>query len=879
MRVSPRRQALADALGLGVVLLVLLDLLRPSLLLLPTITAGGDTPCHYPTAVWFYERLLPQLRLHGWYPGSYLGHPLLLYYFPFPFLVMSALAPALGMPVAFKLGTALGVFLLPLLAYASFRLMRLAFPAPLLAAAAALVFLYVEETPIWGGTIASTLAGEFSYTYGVGFALLFLGVLVRARMDGRSPWLPGAALALVSYAHGYAVLWAGLTAAGLLLADPGGRRASTASSSAGLLRSPRLRLASWLAAVALVAFALAAPALLPLVADWGWTTPYDDAWIDLTTRGVFPVLLRPFFAAAGLGLAWSVARRFRSEPLDPRLWLLAFGALTGAALACAGPGLGVIDVRFVPLAQLSLALLGALVLGAALGSPRVRLALVDVAALGLVLVAATAADSRSRVLRSWIDWNYSGLEAKELWPAWRELTETLRRGHDDGRVAVEYGPVHERAGSIRMYETLPFFSGRDTLEGVYNQAATTTHPVYYLASELFARSPNPFRSRSYSSFDPESAVPRLRLFNVSEIVAVSPELEAALAARPDVEREAKIPPYTLFRLREPGPGYVEPLAFAPLRASPHEWRDASYRWMTRKPANRALLVFTTDKRFEAAGDTWSPPTERPLADEVEVHARLEPESVSITTSRPGHPLLVKISYHPRWRAEGADGPYLVSPGLMMVVPRQAEVRLTYAARTGADHLGRTVGLATLALGLALAGRRRIGKSPARARPEPPQPEGPESRSLRLAARALRALPLVVLAALAALRLAPERPREVELPWLDEHAARAYAEDRWEDAAEYARHALERTPSDDKRRGELACLRGEALLRAQHPRLAAEAFGQVVDAGSGPYRPQALFSGALAREAAGDASGAAAWRAGLRADYPETPWAERLRQAP
>ncbi|HEY7925732.1 MAG TPA: 6-pyruvoyl-tetrahydropterin synthase-related protein, partial [Vicinamibacteria bacterium] len=733
----------------------------------------------------------------------------------------------------------------------------------------------VEETPIWGGTIASTLAGEFSYTYGVGFALLFLGVLVRARMDGRSPWLPGAALALVSYAHGYAVLWAGLTAAGLLLADPGARRATTASPSAGLERSPTLRLVSWLAGVALVAVALAAPSLLPLLADWGWTTPYDDAWIDLTTRGVFPMLLQPFFAAAALGLVWSLARRFRSEPQDPRLLLLAFGALTGAALACAGPGLGVIDVRFVPLAQLALALTGALTLAALLA----RLTLADVAALGLVLVAATAADSRSRVLRSWIDWNYSGLEAKELWPAWRELTETLRKAHDDGRVAVEYGPVHERAGSIRMYETLPFFSGRDTLEGVYNQAATTTHPVYYLASELFARSPNPFRSRSYSSFDPESAVPRLRLFNVSEIVAVSSELEEALAARPDVEREAKIPPYTLFRLREPGPGYVEPLAFAPLRAPPHEWRDASYRWMTRKPANRALLVFTTDKRFEAAGDTWSPPTERPLPDEVDVRAHLEPESVSITTSRPGHPLLVKIAYHPRWRAEGADGPYLVSPGLMMIVPRQAEVRLTYAARTWADRLGRTVGLATLALGLALLGRRRMGKSSARARPEPPQPEGPGSHPPRLAARALRALPLLALAALAALRLAPERPHDVELPWLDEHAARAYAEDRWEDAAEYARHALERTPSDDKRRGELACLRGEALLRAQHPRLAAEAFGQVVDAGSGPYRPQALFSGALAREAAGDASGAAVWRARLRAEYPETPWAERLGQAP
>ena len=239
MALATGRQRLADALGLATILLVLLDLLRPSLLLLPTITAGGDTPCHYPTAVWFHERLLPSLRLHGWYPGASLGHPLLLYYFPFPFLLMSALAPLVGMPVAFKLGTALGVFLLPLLVYASFRLMRLAFPAPLLGAGAALVFLYVEDNPIWGGTIASTLTGEFSYTYGVGFAILFLGVLFRARADGRGPWVPAAVLALTSYAHGYAVLWAGLTATGLLLCDPGGRAADPGGRSAGCWRSRR----------------------------------------------------------------------------------------------------------------------------------------------------------------------------------------------------------------------------------------------------------------------------------------------------------------------------------------------------------------------------------------------------------------------------------------------------------------------------------------------------------------------------------------------------------------------------------------------------------------------------------------------------------------
>jgi hypothetical protein len=850
-RVATRRR-LVDAIGLAVILLALLDVLHPSLLLLPTITAGGDTPCHYPTAAWFHERLLPGLRLHGWYPGAYLGHPLLLYYFPLPFVVISALVPALGLPVAFKLGTVLGVFLLPLLVYASFRLMRLPFPAPLLGAAASLVFLYVEDNPIWGGTIASTLTGEFAYTYGIGFAVLFLGVLLRTWERGEfraGPWAPAACLGLVAYAHGYAVLWAGLTATVVL----------------ALARRPPRTLAR-LTAVAALAFGFAAPLLLPLLAGWGWTTPYDDAWITVSTTRLLPPLLRPLFAVAAIAFI-GMAARWRTRRPDPRLLLLGQGALVGAALAAAGPALGVIDVRFVPFAQLSLTLAGAAALGLALS----RLVRADLAALGLVLLAVVHAEASSRVLRQWADWNYSGLEAKELWPAWQGLTAALHGDVGDPRVAVEYGAVHERAGSIRMYETLPFFSGRSTLEGVYNQASVMTHPVYYLASELFASSPNPFRSRTYSSFDPDSAVPRLRLFNVGQIVAVSPELESALDARADLVRQARIPPYTLYRLRDPGPGYVEPLSFAPVRAPVAGWSDTAYRWMTRKPPNRALLVFTEDARFEEElADPWAPPPEVPLPGGVEVEATVEPETIHIRTSRPGHPLLVKVSYHPRWRAEGADGPYLASPGLMLVVPRRNEVTLRYTGRAGSDALGWVLGLGTvLAAVVSTVLRRRRGDTEDLSPRESGRPGGIGSRAIRL-------LPLAVVILLGATRLLPPKAPPAKGDWLSEQASRAYAEGRWADAAEYARHGAARFPSGEARWAELLCVRGEALLRSGHPRVAAQAFEDVVNqALDDPHRPQALFSGALAKEAVGDDARAELWRRWLREQFPGNPWTERL----
>jgi 6-pyruvoyl-tetrahydropterin synthase-like protein len=698
-----RRRSVVDLIGLAFVTWVLLDCFPPSLLAIPTVAAGGDTPCHYPTLVYFYEHVLPRLRLHGWYPGAYLGHPLLLYYFPLPFLVMSALAPAVGLPVAFKLGTTLGVFLLPPLTYAALRLMRFPFPAPLLGAAAALVFLFVEDNPIWGGTMASTLTGEFAYAYGIALAVLFLGVVYRTYASGGPLWVPAAVLAVTAFAHGYAVLWAGASASYFLYA---------ARRPARTLR--------WLVLLAAAAFGLAAFWLLPLLASWGWTTPYDDAWITVSWRNLFPPLLWPLFAAALIGVVATLAWARRSGGADQRLLFLAHSALVAACLAAAGPALGIIDVRFVPFAQLVLGVLGAAAIGLAVNA----LAAPELAALGLVVLAALHGDLRSRVVRSWVEWNDTGLEAKELWPAFRELAARLRGTVADPRVAVEYGAIHEKAGSIRMYETLPQFSGRSTLEGVYNQASLQTHFVYYLASELGATSPNPFRSRHYATFDPEAALAHLRLFAVSDVVAVSPQLTAALRARTDVEPLASVPPYEVFRLKGP-PRYVEPLAFAPVRAPRRGWRDKAWTWFTSRPLAPVHLVFTDDDRFTVTEPPAGQPLPRvPLEDGATItDERVDAETIRFRTNRPGHPVLVRVSYHPRWRTEGADGPYLVSPALMMVVPRQEDVRLVYG-RTASDGIGLALTVIT-ALGLAL---RRVllprlaalaGRPPA----PPPAPVG------------------------------------------------------------------------------------------------------------------------------------------------------------
>src|SRR5207245_6114261 len=111
-----------------------------------------------------------------WYAGFPAGH----FYFPLPSLLVVVLDLFLPYNVAFKLVTAVGAMALPVAAYALARGLRAPWPAPPLFAVATLPYLFFTGYTIYGGNLASTLAGEFSFTIALCLALCFLGPLARA---------------------------------------------------------------------------------------------------------------------------------------------------------------------------------------------------------------------------------------------------------------------------------------------------------------------------------------------------------------------------------------------------------------------------------------------------------------------------------------------------------------------------------------------------------------------------------------------------------------------------------------------------------------------------------------------------------------------------
>jgi hypothetical protein len=685
-----------DALALGGVLATLGMVLQPDLLLSPTLPAGGDTPSHYATTVYLRDTLLPSGRLSGWAPGNYAGFPILQFYFPLSFLLIILLGTVVPLPIAFKLGTVLGTFALPVSAYALVRLLGFRFPSPVLASGAAAVFLLQCGNSMWGGNLQSTLAGEFAFSLGFALAFLFLGTMwVGVRAD-RGAVANAVLLAAVGLAHGYTLLFAGLATLVLpaLVAHP-------------------WRALRYLVTVYLLAFCLLGAWLIPLLANLPYTTAFAPAWFIASWTEVLPKPLWPPAVVAVAWTAWLTWKRLRwGIRFNPAALYLWYGMAISAVGYLLGPWIHVVDVRFIPFGQLLIGLIAALALGE-VGSAVRWGPVIAVPAMG-ALLAWSVTDAPQ--LTSWIRWNYSGLEQKSLWQPFRDVNQALAGTANDPRVVYEHSTVNNSAGSPRMFETLPLFSGRSTLEGLYLQASPTAPFVFYLQAELSKEQSCPFTHVACTRVDVRHAVRHLKLFNARDIIAVSQELKHALSEHEDVVSVAKFSPYEVFRLTgdEPAFRYVEPLPFEPVLMQSGRWKDLSYQWFRLVDQIDVHVVFPVNvdahelTRFRSVLPedlTALPHRPMVLPDAGPVQSRLTQDTIEFETPYVGHPHLIKVSYHPNWHVEGASTIYLASPSFMLVYPEQGRVRLWYGPRSP-ERVGMVLTVGAIAAACWLVWRSR-----------------------------------------------------------------------------------------------------------------------------------------------------------------------------
>ncbi len=168
---------------------------------------GGDMGAHVMAPAYLRDHLLPSGQISGWSNYWYNGFPLYRFYMVVPALMIVALNIVFPYGVAFKIVVSLGLVTLPFCCWAFGRLARFRYPIPELMALAGLIFLFDESFTIYGGNVTSTMAGEFSFSIALSFAILGLGLFARGLETGKYRNWTAILLALAMLSHGIVLIF------------------------------------------------------------------------------------------------------------------------------------------------------------------------------------------------------------------------------------------------------------------------------------------------------------------------------------------------------------------------------------------------------------------------------------------------------------------------------------------------------------------------------------------------------------------------------------------------------------------------------------------------------------------------------------------------
>ncbi|HZU73121.1 MAG TPA: hypothetical protein VE990_10175 [Acidimicrobiales bacterium] len=716
--------------------------LEPSLLFANTTTAGGDTGAHVALPAFLRDHLLTHGRVTGWDPGWYDGFPLFSFYFPLPSLIVVLLNLVIPYNIAFKLVTVLGSLALPAAAWGMGRLWGLRNTSAACLGVATLPYLFDRSYTIYGGNIASTLAGEYAFSLSLAVGLVFLGVVGRGLRTGRHAGLAAFLLAVTGLCHLLPTLFVIVGAVVIFLMHGGWRR---------------LR---WTVAVGVVGGLLAGFWWIPFAmrlaytTDMGWEKihaywstlmPSSLYWVgvlaasgavaSLALRRRLGTFITVMAALSALGFVVAPQGKIWNARLLP-FWVLCLYLLAGLAVAEFGTALARLSGRVVR----GSAFEGSVVVPLSAAAAAVVFVALPLQVLPSWFPLHTADHS---FIPDWVKWNYTGYQRKAAYPEYRSVIETMAgvgAEYGCGRAMWEYEPELNRFGTPMALMLLPYWTNGciNTQEGLLFESASST-PYHFLdQSELSVNPSDAMLGLPYSrGIDVAAGIQHMQLLGVRYYMTFSPQIQAEANTNPDLKLVATTGPWSVtytdgvkqrtwyvYEIRNSA--MVTPLSYEPAVVpgsgqTAKSWLNVSVAWYDDPGRWQVPLAASGPPSWPRVGSSSrSNVPEVPVAPTTVSHIRTGDDRISFDVSRTGTPVLVKASYFPNWQATGANGPWRVTPNLTVVVPTSHHVSIHYGW-TPVDGIG---WLSTLLGVVGIGLLNRWGPWPA-----PPPPPAPVQETL------------------------------------------------------------------------------------------------------------------------------------------------------
>ena len=382
------------------------------------------------------------------------------------------------------------------------------------------------------------------------------------------------------------------------------------------------------------------------------------------------------------------------------------------------------------------------------------IAMTVLAAIAATICLACVQNSRN-FIPYWARYNYTGYEGgstanftAKSWPEYRAFLD-IANSLPPGRMLWEGGDAIGAYGTPLALMLLPYWThGRiQSMEGLYFEASTTT-PYHFMTVATLAQNPsNPVRGLPYKSIaDFDLGVKYMQLMGVRYYAAFTQVAKDKAAANPNLEPVATVPDldgkppsgWTIYQVKDAPTVQAlkyEPVVATGMQADPSwkceglpkpvdgatpeaefsPWECTAVPWFSDAGALDRPLTDDGPASWTRAPVATARATKKQALPPVDVsNIRTTESSVSFDVSRTGVPVMVKTSWYPNWKAEGADGPWRATPNFMVVVPTSKHVKLTFATAP-VEWVGRALTVVGL-LGLGglvwwgMAARRSDGSS-------------------------------------------------------------------------------------------------------------------------------------------------------------------------
>lgn len=600
---------------------------KPSLLFLDTTISGGDTGSHN-YMVYYLKDIFPSI--HGWSHDWYAGFPFFYFYPPLLYGFAVVLSYILPINIAFKIVTAIGSFILPLSCFLCLKILDFKKPIPEIAALLSLSFLFLESYNIYGGNIPSTLAGEFSYSFSFSLFWLFIATLTKGVKENKYFILNTAILSLIVLSHPIPVIASLLFVPYLVLN-----------------RDFKTRL-MYILKLYIITFLLTSFWSLPFLLYLEYTpTMKWQRFIRLSD--IFPSSIVPFQILAVFGVFYCFVKKQKN--IEPLVFISAVTLIPYFLL----DNSKIWNTRFLPFFTLSTIMISALAIGNLLKKLKHSL-IIPLFACILILWL----NSNIKYTSQWIKWNYEGFEKKETWSEIKPLFDYLKT-LPYGRVMWEYTAEYNKFGTPRVLELIPLFSKKPTMEGVLIESALSSPFHFILQAETTKTPTKPLYGIKYPEFDMKKAVKHMKVLGVRYFLAYTDEVKNETDKI--LPKLATVGRFALYEV--PEVALIEPIFDFSIEKKDKNWMFKSIEWFQYGELSKPIIF-----------------AKIPVTDVLRKNVKcsileFKHNYVSFYTDGIGIPHLIKVSYFPKWKAEGAYGPYLVSPSFIAVIPDSNFVRLKF----------------------------------------------------------------------------------------------------------------------------------------------------------------------------------------------------------